>query len=1636
MPQPEVNRLQSFHNSLIKGGLRVGSLDEFRTILSDPEKRVKFHGILSKGGYRAGSYEEFEKAIIPHLGEVKRTEPGFLPRDYKGGLGRKPLEGTFGAQILRGGARLAQSAVGITDLGYRLIGQHFHEPEERERVFKAFEKFDEKLEVWKGRPKGVMGYTGAVISDVSAFVLEAKGVSKVLAAAKYNNLISKMLGRVPKKGLPSMLTRLFARNLAHNLPVFATVEGVRDLGPMQDRAERAYHGLKMGVTFSWATMIPGGFISPGALVRIPLGTWALGTAPWEVGKLIADPYIPTEEKLTKLVDFAVNAYFMKRGQTKETILELHRDIAKEYHKVGEPVPKAVTESLRELGDIVKVIPEYKGKREKISITRPAKKVPTKYRGKKEEVPVKREETVEDLEKAIEEFSVAELKIRPKDRTTLRKKGYTDKEVAGIKDVDELLEKLAAEPIREPVEPEVRPKTFIEPEKGKVTLAKIKPRVRPRERKSISPPKEVPVSQRIEPTDKVIQDLKAAGLSIAEIESKLPTMTPFDYVDITREARKETPREKKVEERAEEIHEGYVSLEPIAGIKDIGPRPEKRTEELRLGLEERYGGGPTWEDLKASIKVLQRLGVDVDPKRVQEGLKAIPKKELDKLMSKSPAVVDRVVAFPKKFTFEQSRIKSWVIDEVSKTKRAGGRKPEVLNAFSGAVMLKGVKETRVDVQTYKPEDLPKGLRDEYRPAEYLKGIESYIKKTKKENKKFDVIISDPPFGKGLSVKLYAVKLPNMMEVKAQYLDILKPGGTIISFGFNPSSSGMGVSRGFVKTKVLLVERGSLPPYYGIVEKNVLGLSSKDAEILRINKSSARIKEVTERRKAIEGKGYKLCCVAIPIPFLPWKDITQTLRRWNDEGFRKEAKGYVEGMKKAASNAMWWLEQTPAVFDVQRPFRKEGAPETGFHFKNFFSFEESYVKRTVAKMEELKAMYRETRWKGMSKEDRADIVLYHENPRDFKQLSKKEQKRLKPGIDFLKDYLEGYQKQYKDRGIELDFVGNRLLALEEKLTKAEGRKDTEANREIIKDLRAEIKATREIRFAHIPLFWFQKYEKRGATERIGALKILAKKRRKSFTIKDLIEEGVIKKEDVDVLDIIWNYGLRAGHDFAVLNIADAAVKEGQAIKGKKSKVVDGEKWIKNPPGTPALKGFLLRKWLADYIYSVTNISRKGWLAAGAQGILTTIKMFQFYNPIFLPGYDLTQHLMAIGTGAWKSPKYAAEAYRLMRDRPEEYYQILGQGLASKPYESPFKSLERMREHIKRSGEEKTWHLMKDLFSPRILRDFYQASWTTAWHLDEFVRLMTNQYLKDKGFSPRDAAQGAAMLHSDYASVPRKTREVLNYFLFTPTFKITMGKLYLNMMESAVKEVRRKETTDMTAMYARSLVHTAAICQAFDSFMNVIGFRTDQWGRRYVKEVMTDEGSKELVLTWSMPANMFLKYLYRVRDAVGPGVDNSLMTLYKSMSWELHPAWRIAQNIVNNKGEGFEYIWHPFDPWTTKWKKAINYALLKTIRLGEWAGKMTGAIEPGRREAIANKKFAEDTSKTFEMLSRFVTFKYIRSPAELREAYRLRAMMNKWAKLCSNPDTFPTQEQMIEFQKEMERIIKASEGPDLLEESTVGP
>lgn len=793
-------------------------------------------------------------------------------------------------------------------------------------------------------------------------------------------------------------------------------------------------------------------------------------------------------------------------------------------------------------------------------------------------------------------------------------------------------------------------------------------------------------------------------------------------------------------------------------------------------------------------------------------------------------------------------------------------------------------------------------------------------------------------------------------------------------------------------------------------------------------ASQLSEFTEAVSTLKGKELS-------------KVFSQRLER-PDEGLN-----LVEGASEADVGSFdpWGKlsSRTGSWFSVEHPFRKINAPETGHAFKVFHSVQDAHQHMGLRFIQRELVGDSEIKWGKMNPASRTDALLKAEDDSfDLSHLSKTEQHRVTKAAGKLRGFFDKYfdilqKEEILDEAFPQSYITRKRKAIankEAKIKEAKSTEEVEKLNKSIESIKEQIRAVEGTKY--VPGFseWLTAMEKTKPEDARKVVRIFNRKERKIPTLRSLLEHKdaqgnlLFSKEDIDPGALLGAYVTRAGSDTANIRLKRAMEAEGLVAKvptdskGKltKSGLPAGKQdwpWVDSSK-LPHFKDYVAqsnaKKYLEEFI---TPIGKHSYY----EKLLGGIKMFQFYNPFILGMYNTYQSAMLHGIKSYKIPRHTKEAVSDVMEGSDLYRRLSEYGLTSKPFSNPMGSWQDSVKNAQMPMKNRVLQF-SNLLPHKAIKNFYNMSWDMAWSMDSILRTTTARELIERGMSEKRAAQISAMFHGDYASVPPATRRALNKFLFTPTFKIVMGGLYKNMIESAVKAGRDTAKKEMPGLETRALagglVGLIAANMGKDMLMKHHGYESDEWGRRYVKEVETDEGSKEVVLTFSDPTNLFLKYIYRGQKSLfgPPSDDTAIGKFLNEMKYELHPLYRIVGlELAQNRTWDGQRIVDPNEDPMTKVGKTMEYAFQNLLPAVQLIGYRPGDSQD--REAL-DKHFGKFLHKALKA----VTFPYMRSTEEKRAMYRIRTVIDQIQK--SAKDGNLDEEILNNAREKIQRQVKSLE------------
>jgi len=745
----------------------------------------------------------------------------------------------------------------------------------------------------------------------------------------------------------------------------------------------------------------------------------------------------------------------------------------------------------------------------------------------------------------------------------------------------------------------------------------------------------------------------------------------------------------------------------------------------------------------------------------------------------------------------------------------------------------------------------------------------------------------------------------------------------------------------------------------------------------------------------------------------------------------------------------------IFSIEAQFKD--FPMIGKTIKNMYSFVDAGEEFTLDAIKAIAKMGNTGRYsltqKGKSfltAIDLEDIPLLHEDMAKFRALPLTEQRRLKPVIDAVDEFYEHWKKAYKEAGVEVDFkksftdgtkdankkILNRLQELRDGKIKSLSFKqladmgihnvDETVNLKVPQQLgkllkdhhRMNEQVLREIKdfkYINIPYaMWFESGFDKGMA--IKAFKLANTQKRQTFRIQDLIDSGAIEKSQVNLFDMMGAYGRRASKDLAMLDIKNAMRKGGQLIDMNDVKMMPKKEqgvmlralkqagWKRaDPRDFPMFNRGYLHPSMSEWL---TKLKMTDLNANWYDRTLSSVKGFQFANPFFLPLYDMQQAMAARGMlgmfnlKAWGQDM--AWAAKMMKEKPQEYWDILKYGQQSKPMALPYDEFQSKIAGMRdTTAGQYLWNLIKR----HNVKGLYNVSWDSAWNMDKFTRFTTTKFMMRKyGMDLFEAAQTSGLIHSDYADVPVKMRRGANRFMFTPTFKMTMARSYYHQVKSMVnvplKTVlgRSDEITKQERAMARAGTGLIGMLVGLDMFMTGKGWERDQFARRYYKQVEDEDGRiKENTAVYASPLNMVPKYIYKVSKVMNEGYkDDKLGKLWSEFKWDAQPVYRIATDLYNNKQANGNPIYEPFmdsDPMIAA--KSAMYATEQVFQII----KTIGLVEAPKDQQEAWDLYRKDMGNVWSYTTKPNSFQYLREPSSQRNIRKIKQMQRDFKQIVQD-------------------------------------
>lgn len=162
----------------------------------------------------------------------------------------------------------------------------------------------------------------------------------------------------------------------------------------------------------------------------------------------------------------------------------------------------------------------------------------------------------------------------------------------------------------------------------------------------------------------------------------------------------------------------------------------------------------------------------------------------------PVQIERIFEMPRAWTFQMPKLRAWVESRIE---------GDTLNLFGGVTQLSHPSGGMIWYNDINPDISSHFNRDACDLTQWQDSKMTY-----------QTVIFDPPYSDFQAVKTYGIKKAQKVTHARDVVEyILRPGGRVISLGFN--STGMGASRGYQKEAILLVNCGGSHNDYILVSE---------------------------------------------------------------------------------------------------------------------------------------------------------------------------------------------------------------------------------------------------------------------------------------------------------------------------------------------------------------------------------------------------------------------------------------------------------------------------------------------------------------------------------------------------------------------------------------------------------------------------------------------------------------------------------------------------------------------------------------------------------------------------------------------------------------------------------------------------
>lgn len=526
---------------------------------------------------------------------------------------------------------------------------------------------------------------------------------------------------------------------------------------------------------------------------------------------------------------------------------------------------------------------------------------------------------------------------------------------------------------------------------------------------------------------------------------------------------------------------------------------------------------------------------------------------------------------------------------------------------------------------------------------------------------------------------------------------------------------------------------------------------------------------------------------------------------------------------------------------------------------------------------------------------------------------------------------------------------------------------------------------------------------------------KKRKGKLFLKDYLEEGLLRPEDIDIrkltADALTGYYYRS----ALKSLFDYSTEQ-ELIKPA-TEALRKQGWLNQREigiTSPELKDKLIHPLLGSALAEMKEM-KLGKGGGTIRQILGMVKIGQFIKPSIIWTYNAVQKIMKgmYSLDPTREARFLAESTRAVIGKNSLYHKLNESNLYQFPYEVSRGSIEEQIEQYVRQNTKEisrltkllekttdmTWKA-KDLDLKKMIMVGHRALANATWTGDKIQRTQSYLILREMGYPHEEAVKVASHSHGAYSVLSEKYKKLMSPITFVYSFRLLMPIEIVKILTEPLIEIPQAFYKGEPIpkhkwnRWIKSWVGAVAIPVLTDMYMKMRGFEKEgkhlgplAW--KWKKTVIEEGGRKrEIVVGINNILNIPIKYWNRI-TYYNPIRSEARwqQAITRIVKWEIHPLWRIFfWDIKENRksfGTGL-YVYDPNDSWPAQLAQTTKYIFGQAFRF--WGGMMdaVGEGQLTEKERKAQEKvFNEGLSKLDKFLFTVFGYKYVRAPLEERRA-----------------------------------------------------